>query len=156
MTPGPRFLLAFYSFVFEKKTLDLSAGSLQEQPGMAKDRVISKRPESPQQPPMEDASSSIKVCADALLDAFRCELEMILSRARGYERSIKESLESVTLLTREEAAQRLRMSSSQLDLLVKQGAIAATKFDRRPRFKLQEIARFLEAHTPRSRRARSQ
>jgi excisionase family DNA binding protein len=69
---------------------------------------------------------------------------------------MRESLENITLLTREEAAQRLRMSSSQLDLLVKQGAISAIKFDRRPRFKLQEISRFLEAHTPRSRRARSQ
>jgi hypothetical protein len=123
---------------------------------MARVRVTSKLPGSPPQPPMEDASSSIQECADALLDAFRTQLEMILFRARDYERSIKESLESVTLLTREEAAQRLRMSSSQLDLLVKQGAIAATKFDRRPRFQLVEIARFLEAHTPRSRRARSQ
>jgi excisionase family DNA binding protein len=104
---------------------------------------------------MEDASSSIQQCADALLDAFRRELEMILLRARDHERSIQESLENVTLLTREEAAQRLRMSSSHLDLLVKQGAISAIKYDRRPRFKLKEICRFLEAHTPRSPRERT-
>ncbi len=122
---------------------------------MSRDRVTSNQSELPQRPPMEDSSSSIKECADALLDAFRRQLEAILLRARDHERSMKESLENVTLLTREEAAQRLRMSSSQLDLLVKQGAISAIKFDRRPRFKLQEICRFLEAHTPRSSRARS-
>jgi hypothetical protein len=115
---------------------------------------------SPQRLPGGGISPSIEEGLDALdgiaslVHTFKAHLKEALLRVRDYERGMQDALREATMLTREEAAERLRMSLSQLDQLVKRGTIAVTYYDRRPRFRLIEIIRFEEAHTRPARQAR--
>jgi hypothetical protein len=106
---------------------------------------------SSQRSPQESALLSIQESLDALIDAYKRQFDEILLQVSDHQRSIREALERATLLTREEAAERLCMSLSNLDSLVKKGAITVVYCDRRPRFHLTEIVRFIEAHTRRGR-----
>jgi hypothetical protein len=89
---------------------------------------------------------------DTLVYALKRQLDEAFQRVHDYEQKLKEALDSVTLLSRDHTAKRLSKSKSALDQMVKKGEIAVTYIDRRPRFHLPEIARFIEAHTHKSRR----
>ena len=109
---------------------------------------------SPLRQSQDGTSRSVQECLDALADAFKRQLDEILLRAHDHEHSLKKALDSVTLLTRGHTAKRLSTSLSALDRMVKNGEIAVTYIDRRPRFHISEITRFIEAHTHPSRRGR--
>jgi excisionase family DNA binding protein len=60
----------------------------------------------------------------------------------------------VTLLTKAEAAKRMTISIANLDRKVASGEIEATYLDRRIRFKLTEVLRFIDLRTGPSNRKR--
>jgi hypothetical protein len=89
---------------------------------------------------------------NALMVAFQYQLDLILRRAQEREDRFEKALEEITLLTRKEAAAKMRISLASLDRLVKRKEISATYVDAHPRFRLGEIVRFLEARTAPARR----
>jgi excisionase family DNA binding protein len=95
---------------------------------------------------------SIHDCLNALVVAFQYQLDQILERAKASEEQFETSLQDATLLTREEAAQRMRVSLATLDRKAKRNEIAATYIDSRPRFRISEIVRYLDARTQSSAR----
>ena len=70
------------------------------------------------------------------------ELEGLIALKREY---VIKQLDSITVLTREEAAERLAMSLAQFDRKVLKGAIPCVVFDRRPRFLLLDLRAYIEA-----------
>jgi hypothetical protein len=70
------------------------------------------------------------------------ELEGLLALKREY---VIKQLDSITLLGREEAAERLAMSLAQFDREVLKGAIPCVVIDRRLRFRLLHILAYIEA-----------
>ena len=89
-----------------------------------------------------------------LLGAIKDEIEQICKRARDLERQAKQSFAEEMLLTKKEATRTMRMSASSLDRRIKCGEIEVIYFDRRPRFRLKEIARFIDAHACRTKTGR--
>lgn len=83
----------------------------------------------------------------ALAEAIEGELGRILQRARAHELQLQRTLAEATLLSRKQAALLLNCSMGKLDRLSLSGAIEVTYIDRRPRFRLVELNRFIAAHT---------
>jgi hypothetical protein len=119
---------------------------------MSKERPIATPANSLQRDSGAPIPPSIHDCLDALLVAFQYELDQILQRAKASEERFEASLQDATLLTREEAAQRMRVSLATLDRKAKRNEIAATYIDTRPRFRISEIVRYLDARTESSAR----
>lgn len=63
--------------------------------------------------------------------------------------SEKKNIENQRLLTRFEAADRLRVSLRMVDYQVKQGKIRAVRFGRKVLFTVQAIQEFIEANQTR-------
>jgi len=90
---------------------------------------------------------SIQDSLQALAEAIEGELGRILQRARAHELQLQRTLADTTLLSRKQAALLLNCSMGKLDRLAAAGAIEVTYIDRRPRFRLVELNRFIAAHT---------
>jgi hypothetical protein len=114
---------------------------------MSKEKPIATPANSLQRDSSATIPPSIHDCVGALLVAFQYELDQILQRAKTCEESFENALQEVTLLSREEAAQKMGVSLATLDRKVRRNEITATYIDARPRFRLIEIVRFLEART---------
>ena len=98
--------------------------------------------------------NAIHDCLQALVSALEREIARILGDARDREVQFQETLAKSTLLTREEAARMLRCSTTKLDYLAAAGKLTVTVFDRRPRFQLSELQRFINAHTGKQTKSR--
>ena len=83
----------------------------------------------------------------ALAQSMEEEFERILQRAHVHEVQLQRALAEATLLSRKQAALLLDCSMGKLDRLVSSGDIEVTYIDRRPRFRLVELNRFIAAHT---------
>jgi hypothetical protein len=120
--------------------------------GMAKAKVCRESFQAPaQQGPQ---ASRLTEALAATLDAFREDLDHVLSEATEYARRVGRALDGVTLLTKAEAAKRMTISIANLDRKVASGEIEATYLDRRIRFKLTEVLRFIDLRTGPSNRKR--
>jgi excisionase family DNA binding protein len=108
----------------------------------------SKNPKKSEAPvPSQRELGHIQRCLRVLLGAVEHEINRSLTRIREHEARILEALAKVTLLSREEAAERLGVSMASFDRMVTSGKIEATYLDARPRFRLPEIERLIEANT---------
>jgi len=106
-------------------------------------------------PVARDIPGPIHDSLQALIAAMEQEFAHILERARDHELRLQKAFADATLLSREQAARLLGCSVTQLDRLVTDGKLEVTYFDRRPRFPLVELQRFIAARTgkqPKSRR----
>jgi hypothetical protein len=59
---------------------------------------------------------------------------------------IRESISNLTLVSKEEAASILGLSVAGVGRKMQSGALQVVYIDARPRFKLSELARFIDAH----------
>lgn len=114
---------------------------------MSKERPTATPANSLQRDSGATVPPSIHDCVGALLVAFQYELDQILLRAKACEERFEAALQRATVLTREEAAQRIRVSLATLDRIAKRNEIAATYIDSRPKFRISEIERYLDART---------
>ena len=89
---------------------------------------------------------------ETLGNAVAQELGEILASARSYERQIQQALADSRLLSRSEAASHLNASVSQVDRWVNSGLLEVVTLDRRPRFQLAELNRFVSIHSGRKNR----
>jgi len=82
-----------------------------------------------------------------LVQSIEEELGRVLQRAHDHEIQLQRSLADATLLGRKQAALLLDCSMGKLDRLASSGDIEVTYIDRRPRFRLVELNRFIAANT---------
>ena len=80
------------------------------------------------------------------------ELEGLVAQKR---RDFLRQFSSVTLLTREAAAERLSMSTSQVDRAVRKGSLQRINIDRKPRFAVSDIQAFIDSRRSNGSRRRS-
>jgi hypothetical protein len=94
----------------------------------------------------------VRAAVQALSDAVSEELGRILASARDYQRQLRQAIADSCLLSRKEAALHLNASAGQVDRWVKSGALEVVTLDRRPRFRLAELNRFVSVHAGKKRR----
>ena len=87
-----------------------------------------------------------------LADVIAEEMGRILASARDYERQLRQTIAESCLLSRDEAALHLDASVSQVDRWADSGALEVVTLDRRPRFALAELNRFVTFHSGRKKR----
>jgi hypothetical protein len=83
----------------------------------------------------------------ALVHGVEQQLGAIVNRASDIEYQLRETLASVTLIERIDAAKLLKLSESQLDRKIKEGEIEVTYLDARPRVRLTELERYIAVNT---------
>lgn len=96
------------------------------------------------------AASSAPVIGGSLVEkAARVEaaLDELLAATQAAATACQLKIAQIELLTREETAQFLRLSLSQLDRLTKAGAVPAVWIDRRPRYRASDLAEWLDARS---------
>ena len=82
-----------------------------------------------------------------LVQSIEEELGRVLQRAHDHELQMQRALADATLLGRKQAALLLNCSMGKLDRLASSGNIEVTYIDRRPRFRLVELNRFIATHS---------
>ncbi|MEX1118437.1 MAG: hypothetical protein WEB60_06540 [Terrimicrobiaceae bacterium] len=94
--------------------------------------------------------SALTVKESSLVEKARAvemALEELLDSARACAAKTEHDFAAIRLLSREQAAELLNLSLSQLDRLTKRGSIPTVWIDRRPRYPLCQLGEWISAHT---------
>jgi hypothetical protein len=86
--------------------------------------------------------AAVRLLGDAVAE----ELGRIFEMARNYEHQLQQTIAESCLLSRDEAALHLNASVSQVDRWADSGELEVVTLDRRPRFALAELNRFVVLH----------
>jgi len=96
--------------------------------------------------PIELDESALRPLFQKLLESEKVLRDLLQATHDAFAERAK-SLESLALLSREEVAELLKISLSQLDRLTKDGKIPVVYLDCRPRYPLAELREWKKART---------